>query len=69
MTIKKFLEALERDTELLGLFRSNPAAACKEAGLNARQCRVVSSGDLTKIRNAIELESGPTKGLFIKVVM
>ena len=69
MTIKKFLEELEGDTELLALFRSDPAAACKRAGLNVRQCRVVRSGDLDRIRNAIELESGPTKGLFIKVVM
>ena len=42
---------------------------CKLAGLNVRQCRVVRSGDLHRIRHAIELESGPTKGLFIKVVM
>ncbi len=69
MTIREFLEQLEHDEELLALFQSNPEAACEQARLNDRQCRVVTSGDLSRIRHAIELESGPTKGLYIKVVM
>lgn len=69
MTIKEFLEKLERDEELLGLFRDNPAAACEREGLNERQCAVVTSGNLQKIRHAIELESGPTRGLHLRVIM
>jgi len=73
MTILEFLEALEQNPELAERFRSSDPAisksVCEELGLNDRQCKVVRSGDLQRIRHAIELESGPTKGLYLKVVM
>ncbi len=69
MTIKEFLDQLDRDEDLLQLFLQNPAAACERSGLNERQCAVVTSGNLQRIRHAIELETGPTKGMHLRVVM
>ena len=73
MTILEFLEELERNPDLAERFRSKDPAisrgVCEELGLNTRQCNVVRSGDLQRIRHAIELESGSTKGLYLKVVM
>lgn len=69
MTIKEFLDRLASNPDLFSAYRDDPKGVAEKEGLNPQQIHVLASHSVTRIRHAIELESGDVTGLLIHVVM
>lgn len=68
-TIKDFFDSLASDPAAFSDWVSRKEGFIESSGLNANQIAALESGDVLRIFNAIELESGSVEGQMIKIVM
>jgi hypothetical protein len=62
--IGSFLVKLVEDPDLLGSYMQNPEGVMEAEGLSAEEREVVSSGDLKRLRDALQ-EEFPDKEIFV----